>query len=162
MAIQLLREERFAEALDLVGRLPAVSARDPAVLLLRAVLLTHSGRLADAERAGNEILTVDELNAGAHHLLALCREGAGDRQGAVDHDQIAVHLDPAFAMPRLHLGLMARRAGDGETARRELGQALLLLAREDTSRLLLFGGGFGRDALLALCRAELVASGGRP
>jgi chemotaxis protein methyltransferase CheR len=161
-AIQLLREERFAEALDLVGRLPAVSARDPAVLLLRAVLLTHSGRLADAERAGNEILAVDELNAGAHHLLALCREGAGDRQGAVDHDQIAVHLDPAFAMPRLHLGLMARRAGDDETVRRELGQALLLLAREDTSRLLLFGGGFGRDALLALCRAELVASGGRP
>jgi hypothetical protein len=27
---------------------------------------------------------------------------------------------------------------------------------------LLFGGGFGRDALIALCRAELQATGGVP
>jgi chemotaxis protein methyltransferase CheR len=65
-------------------------------------------------------------------------------------------------MPRLHLGLMARRAGDREGARRELGQALLLLKREDASRLLLFGGGFGREALIALCRAELLPAGGIP
>jgi len=62
-------------------------------------------------------------------------------------------------MPRLHLGLMARRAGDWEGARRELGHALLLLEREDASRLLLFGGGFGREALIALCRAELKSAG---
>jgi chemotaxis protein methyltransferase CheR len=58
-------------------------------------------------------------------------------------------------MPRLQLGLMARRAGDWEGARKELSQALLLLEREDASRLLLFGGGFGREALIALCRTEL-------
>ena len=85
-------------------------------------------------------------------MLALCRESAGDRQGALDHDSAAVYLDPAFAMPRVHLGLMARRAGDSEGARRELGQALLLLKREEASRLLLFGGGFTRDALIALDR----------
>ena len=62
-------------------------------------------------------------------------------------------------MPRLHLGLMARRAGDTDAAHRELGQALVLLKREDASRLLLFGGGFGRDALIALCRAELQSAG---
>jgi chemotaxis protein methyltransferase CheR len=65
-------------------------------------------------------------------------------------------------MPRVHLGLMARRAGDSEGARRELGQALLLLEREETSRLQLFAGGFTRDALIALCRAELVSAGGMP
>ena len=81
---------------------------------------------------------------------------------AVEHDQVAVYLDQGFAMPRLHLGLLARRAGDAITARRELGQALPLLQREDSSRLLLFGGGFSRDALVALCRAELVAVGGTP
>ncbi|MGH3087155.1 MAG: CheR family methyltransferase, partial [Gammaproteobacteria bacterium] len=68
--------------------------------------------------------------------------------------------DPTFAMPRLHLGLLARRAGDREAARRELAQALSLLQREEASRLLLFGGGFVREALVALCRAELVAAGG--
>jgi chemotaxis protein methyltransferase CheR len=65
-------------------------------------------------------------------------------------------------MPRLHLGLLARRVGDDAAARLEFEQALLLLQREDASRLLLFGGGFGRQALIDLCRAELIACGGRP
>ncbi len=54
---------------------------------------------------------------------------------------------------------MARRAGDRESARTELGHALMLLKREDASRLLLFGGGFGREALIALCRSELAVGG---
>jgi chemotaxis protein methyltransferase CheR len=64
-------------------------------------------------------------------------------------------------MPRLHLGLLAKRAGDLAGARRELSQALLLLEREDSSRLLLFGGGFTRAGLVALCRAELAATEGK-
>ncbi len=162
LALELLREERFAEALDRVQALPAESALDPDVLLLSAVLFTHQGRLSAAEEVCRRLLAVDGLSSGAHYVLALCREGAGDRHGAADHDQVAVYLDPAFSMPRLHLGLLARRAGDRESARRELGQAAALLEREEPSRLLLFGGGFHRDALLALCRAELAACGGTP
>jgi chemotaxis protein methyltransferase CheR len=162
LALELLKQERFSDALDLLGGLPGDSQKDPDVLLLRAALLTHSGQLGEAERVGAQLLGRDELNAGAHYLLALCRESAGDAQGALDHDQAAIYLDPEFAMPRLHLGLMARRAGDWEAARRELSEALLLLKREDVSRLLLFGGGFGREALIALCRAELLMAGGVP
>jgi len=158
----LLKEERFPDALDLLGRLSAGSVEDPDILLLRAALLTHSGQLDAAESVSTQLLERDELNAGAHYLLALCRESAGDRQGALDHDRAAIYLDPGFAMPRLHLGLMARRGGDAEGARRELGEALLLLRREDISRLLLFGGGFGREALIALCRWELLSAGGLP
>ena len=161
-ALDLLRRERFAEALAEIQALPAESARDPDVLLLTGVLRAHSGQLPAAEETCRRLLALDELNAGAHYVLALCREGAGDRQGAVEHDQVAVYLDPAFAMPRLHLGLLARRAGDGSAARRELAEAVVLLQREDASRLLLFGGGFGRGALIALCRAEVEASGGAP
>ena len=139
--------------------LPGGATADPDSLLLRAALLTHSGRLDDAERVCADLLGLDELNAGAHYLLALCREGRGDRAAAIDHDQVAVYLDPAFAMPRLHMGLLARRSGQADVARRELGLALPLLQREDTSRLLLFGGGFNRDTLTALCRAELGAAG---
>jgi chemotaxis protein methyltransferase CheR len=160
--LELLKQERFADALDLLGPLPEELERDPDVLLLRAALLTHSGNLSAAENVGAQLLERDELNTGAHYLLALCRESAGDRQGALDHYRSAIYLDPDFAMPRLHLGLMARRAGDGEGARRELGQALVLLRREDASRLLLFGGGFGREALIALCGAELKSAGGLP
>jgi chemotaxis protein methyltransferase CheR len=157
--LELLKEERFADALELLGAETAKSAQDPDSLLLRAALLTHSGQLAAAERVSAQLLVRDELNAGAHYLLALCRESAGDQAGALEHDRTAIYLDSSFAMPRLHLGLMARRAGDWDEARRQLTEALPLLKREDASRLLLFGGGFRREALIALCHAELKSAG---
>jgi chemotaxis protein methyltransferase CheR len=161
IVLGLLKEERYLEALEVLGTLPSEFARTADALLLRAVLMTHSGELDASEQVCRELLAIDELNAGAHYLLALCREGVRDRQGAIDHDQVAAYLDPEFAMPRLHLGLLARRAGDHLVARRELGQALILLQREDVSRLLLFGGGFNRETLVKLCRAELAMSGGK-
>ncbi len=159
-AIELLESERFADALECLDGLPQDTRCDPDLLLLRAVLLTHSGQLDAAEAVCAQLRGIDELSAGAHYLLALCREGAGDRESAVENDQVAAYLDPGFAMPRLHLGLLARRAGDLRGARRELEQALVLLDREDASRVLLFGGGFTRDTLTRLCRAELRAAGG--
>ncbi len=159
-ALELLQQERFSHALSLVRALPDEAASDPNVLLLHAVLLAHSGQFSPAEDTCRQLLAIDEFNAGAHYVLALCREGLGDRRAAVDNDQFAVYLDPTFAMPRIHLGLLARRDGDRAAARRELGQAVTLLQREDASRLLLFGGGFRREALLALCLAELQSCGG--
>jgi chemotaxis protein methyltransferase CheR len=161
-AIELLRQERFGEAQALLAALPPESEKNADVLLLRAVLLTHGGNLAQAETLCRDVINLDEMSAGAHYLTALCREDAGDRSAAADHDRIAAYLDPTFAMPRLHLGLLARRAGDQQTARRELGEAMTLLEREDASRLLLYGGGFGRPGLAALCRAELRACGEAP
>lgn len=158
----LLRQERFAEAFEQIRALAPEASRDPDVLLLRAVLLTHRGRMAEAGEWCGKLLELDEFNAGAHYVLALCREAGGDRKGALDHDQVAAYLDPDFAMPHLHLGLLARKSADRERAREELERALSLLQREDPARLLLFGGGFGRDALIALCRAELTAIGERP
>jgi chemotaxis protein methyltransferase CheR len=152
--LRLLEREQFGEALAHVDGLPRGEAADPDRLLLRAVLLVNGGDPAAAAPICAELLALDELSAGAHYLLALCREAGGDRAGALDHHQAATYLDPTFAMPRLQLGLMARRTGDRATARRELGQARLLLEREDASRLLLFGGGFSRSALLALCQIE--------
>lgn len=163
--VELVRRERFGEALAVIDALPAEATDDPDVLLLHAVLLAHGGRLAAAQAASRRLLAIEWCGprgprvAGAHYVLALCCEAVGDRRGAEDHGQTAAYLDPTFAMPRLHLGLAARRVGDHAAARRELGHALVLLHRESASRLLLFGGGFDREALIALCRAELAACG---
>ena len=162
LAFELLRQERFREALDVLRSLPAAESDDPDVLLLRAGLLTNCGDLEAAEVLCQQILVADDLNAGAHYLTALCRERAGDTQGAMDHDRAAIYLDDAFAMPHLHLGRMAKRSADATTARRELEHAGMLLSREDPSRILLFGGGFSRDALVAFSRAELRSCGGSP
>ncbi len=160
LVLEAVRQERFSDALALISSLPPDSHEDPDALLLRAVLLTNNGRLDESEEVCSRLLALDELSAGAHYLKALCREHASDSTGAVEYDQMAIYLDAGFAMPHLHLGIMAKRSGDSATARRELGQALILLAREDASRLLLFGGGFSRDTLLQLCRTELRAAGG--
>ena len=161
LVLEAVRQERFADALALIGCLPADSNEDPDALLLRAVLLTNHGRLNESEEVCRRLLALDELNAGAHYLMALCREHDGDAKGAIEHGLTAIYLDPSFAMPHLHLGILAKRSGDDATAQRELGQALILLASEDASRILLFGGGFSRDALLQLCRTQLLAAGGK-
>ena len=158
-ALEYLHHERYDQTLQQLGRLPVEQASDPDVLLLKAVSLSHSGALDAAEATCRALLERDELSAGAYYVLALCREGRADLPGALEHDQTAVYLDPCFAMPRLHQGLLARRQGDTATARRDLGQALLLFQKEDASRLLLFGGGFSREALIGLCRAELASLG---
>ena len=111
----LLGDERFADALEAMHRLSPTERADPAALLLRAALLTHQGDVAEAERVCHELLRHDDLNAGAHYLLALCHERRGQLSTAADHDQTAVYLDPDFAMPHLHLGLMARRRRDADT-----------------------------------------------
>jgi chemotaxis protein methyltransferase CheR len=157
---ELLRQERFREALEALGKLPPETGRDPDIQILRAGLLTHCGDLEAAEAVCRQILSVDDLNAGAHYLTALCREHVGDVQAAMEHDRAAIYLDGAFAMPHLHIGRIAKRQADWITARRELEHAEMLLSREDPSRILLFGGGFSREALLACSRAEFRACGG--
>lgn len=154
-ALELLREDRLADARALLGRVPPESTRSPQVLLLRAVLSTYGGDLASTKDLCRELLHHDETSAGAHYLLALSLEHSGDLLGAANHDQLAAELDHTFALPHLHLGLLAGREGNKKGARRELQQALALLYREDPDRLLLFGGGFSREALMSLCRAQL-------
>jgi chemotaxis protein methyltransferase CheR len=80
---------------------------------------------------------------------------------AIGHYRLAAYLDPAFAMPRLRLGLLARRRGDDRTAVGDLDRALHLLRAERDDRLAMFGGGFGRIALSTLCRSERDACGSR-
>ena len=126
---------------------PAESGRDADVLLLRAVLLAHSGQFVErrtcvrtparsrrAERRRTlsaRVVSAKDLAIGPAPAITI---------------NFAVYLDPEFAMAHLHLGCSASRTDDSLTARREFEQAILLLEREDTSRLLLFGGGFSREA----------------
>jgi chemotaxis protein methyltransferase CheR len=159
-ALELLRQERFVEALAHIHAGSKAIDRNPDVLLLEATLLAHSGQLAVADEVACGLLLIDEWNAGAHYVLALCREHAGLSERAVEHHRAAVRCDQSFAMPRLHLGVLARRAGDRDAARQEFAQALVLLEREDASRLLLFGGGFSREALMSLCQSALKECGG--
>jgi chemotaxis protein methyltransferase CheR len=158
--LELLRRERFADALRVMDSLADPADPDPEALLIRAALLTHSGSLPAAERACRRLLEVDGRSAGAHVLLAMCREGEQDLPAAADHYRTAITFDPEFAMPHVHLGRLARRMGDRGTAHRQYTQSERLLPSETVRRILLFGGGFDREALISLCRTQSAAAGG--
>jgi chemotaxis protein methyltransferase CheR len=157
----MIHSDRFADALAFLTALPQDVSNDPDVLLVQAMLLAHSGKTKDAEAVCERLLIIDEMNASAHHVLALCRESAADIPKAMEHDRIAAYLDPTFAMPHLHMGLMGRRTGNRELARRELAHALTLLRHEDGARLMLFGGGFNRQSMIELCASALKDCGGQ-
>jgi chemotaxis protein methyltransferase CheR len=127
-------------------------------LLDEALLLVETGQINDGLRACAELMggsAPAELQAEVYFIQALAMEERGELSAAEWHHQRAAAKDAAFAMPHLRLGLLARRRGEVVAARRELHHAHDLLARESTERLRRFGGGFERDALRQLCRAEI-------
>lgn len=158
---ELFRQERFAEAMHALHDTPDANP-EAETLLLQAVLHLHQGDLAAAEAACRRLLDRDEMESGAHYVLALCLESAGQRVEACHQYRLAAHLDPTFAMPWLHLGMLTRRAGDPPGAGRALDRALSLLHQESAARIELFGNGFTRQALIALCRTERAACGKAP
>jgi chemotaxis protein methyltransferase CheR len=151
----LMQAERFEEALATLEALPPADRDDPDTLLLMAITLLELGQFDRATRVCASLLARDDLNATAHYVTALCHEQSSRRAAAIESYRVGVYLDREFAMPHLRLGLMFRRAGDLSSARRELENASLLLAREDAARILLFGGGFSRTTLINLCASEL-------
>ena len=157
VAVDAARHDaRWAEALALFERdeldaavhcLAGSSERD--AQLLRAIVHLQRGNL-------DAVMQLAPVDAESHYVRGLAAEVHGELDAAVMHHTAATRLDPTFAMPHLQLGLLSRRAADLPAARRALADALALLERETAERVVLFGGGFRKDALVALCRAELA------
>jgi chemotaxis protein methyltransferase CheR len=151
----LHRQERFTEALAHLEGVTDAGPEDAGVRVLRAMLLVGCGKFAEAEALCRPLLAENELETGAHYVAALCREQAGDLVVAEEHDAAAIHLDPTFAMPRFHLGRLLKRLGRPEEALLHFDAARAAFLKEDSTRLLLFGGGFSRGSLLEICRGEI-------
>ncbi|CAG0930886.1 partial putative biofilm formation methyltransferase WspC, partial [Planctomycetaceae bacterium] len=106
-AMDLWKRERFHEASAVLAKPTSSNRDDPDSLLLQAMLLVSRADSKNALSVCERLLEIDEFNAGAHYVKALCQEHIGNFSEAVEHDQTAVYLDPAFAMPHLHLGHLA-------------------------------------------------------
>ena len=161
--VELIQKERFAEALERVEARDADERSER--FLLRIVILTNLGRTVDAARAARARLARLPACPFSHYLLGVCSETLLEFEEARTHYAQSAALDPAFAMALLRLGMLARRAGQPDEARRALTAAIDRFSQQGARTLLLYGGGFGREALASLCRAELTllhASGGTP
>jgi chemotaxis protein methyltransferase CheR len=157
--LELVRQDRPGEGLARLAAMQGDIADRREIRIAKAALLVNAGGVADAETLTTQLLASDPLDAEAWYIRALCRERSGDRVGALDAAERSGRAEPAFALVRLYLGLQWSRRGDRIRARQELGDALRLLGREPEERLLLFGGGFGRNALMDVCRHELERAG---
>jgi len=161
--LELMQKERFEEALARVEASMIDSRSERG--LLRAVILTNLGRAVDAKRAVSARLERLPRCPFAHYLFGVCCESLLQFDEARQSYARAVEFDPAFAMAGLRAGMLARRAGQIEEARRRLSAALEHFPNQATRTLSLYGGGFTREMLASVCRAELaalgVAAGGR-
>ncbi|MCD5348827.1 CheR family methyltransferase [Kineosporia mesophila] len=155
--LDLMRAERFGAALGVVEVIdvptsPPGTPWETEVVLVRAILLSHAGDLTAAARDAHRLLGRGLVSADAHAVLANCREADADNRGAVLHWRAAADADPRFALAHLHLGRLSRTTGDRSGAGRAYDRAVELLPSESDRRMLLFGGGFDRQALLSVCR----------
>ncbi|HVK63096.1 MAG TPA: protein-glutamate O-methyltransferase CheR [Polyangium sp.] len=155
--LDLLEAERHDDALVVVTA--AGPDAPPELELCRAAIYGEKGRLRDAERTLGALLARGQCETGAHYLLGLLRENERDIERAAWHYREAKRRDPRFSLPHLRLGMVLRREGHGASARVELEKALELLEREERARIVMFGGGFRREVLLELCKAQLDALG---
>jgi chemotaxis protein methyltransferase CheR len=151
----LLQQERFVEALDVLEATRMTGGNGGLLCLRNAMLLLYSNKVAEAQALLNTLTNDATLAAEVHYALALCHEVDSRVQEAAYHHKLATHLDPTFAMPWLHLGMLSRRQGDHTAKRRELLQAHALLGIESPKRVLWFGGGCSRGSLMDVCRGEL-------
>lgn len=158
----LIESDQPDKALDLLGPMAANPAQRATATLITAALYYSQSRIEEAKQASQRLIDSGAHTSEAQYLQGLCFEHVGERDRALRSYQEAVRLDPGFAMAKLRLGTLQRRAGLQKEARHLLRQALAQLTQERHERLLLFGGGFQRPALLSLCRAELRALGVEP
>ncbi|MBI2393389.1 MAG: tetratricopeptide repeat protein [Deltaproteobacteria bacterium] len=154
-AMALFREERFERARALLAERPLCDVHDANVELLRAAVLANLGSFDEARASCRQVLARDPASARALCLLGLCAEHDGHLDDAARLHARATQLDESVAIAHLRLGQLSRRRGDRAGARLELQRALELFARASSPDLL--WGGFSRDTLVAICRAELSA-----
>jgi chemotaxis protein methyltransferase CheR len=157
-ARRLVLEERFGEALERLDALSESGRIEGEIALLRASILTNQGRFVEAIDACRRVLVDAPHAAGAYHLLGVAAEQLGRLDEARRHHETAITLQPAFAMSHWRLGRLSVRSLRPDTARRHFQDALTLW-RHDAAATVeaeLYAGGFGRDALIHLCRADLA------
>ncbi|HEY3807033.1 MAG TPA: CheR family methyltransferase [Kofleriaceae bacterium] len=146
----LVREERFAEARDAIGALDAQAAATGDATLLRALVAAQLGDAAGARSACEELLARTDRVPFARYLLALVE---ADPVRSEEHARAALAADPTFAMAAVHVALACKRQRTATPD--DFTRAITLLERDSAERVAMFAGGFTRDALIEMCRAEL-------
>lgn len=148
----LLRQERWSEAEQALRALDRADLRSQVLL---AQLCFVNNRIDEAQQRCERLLTEFFLDAEVHQLMAMCMEQRGRPALAFEHARRASYLDPKFALPHVLLGRLALKAGQKSAALQEFLTAKQRLPDEQTQRLRLLSGGFGRQAMIEYCETQI-------
>ena len=96
----------------LTAALASLKAEAILPILSAALEACNAGRPADGVRLASQVIDADAAFGLAWHVLALCRERAGDLNGALLAYEKAVALDPDDADLGNDLGRLAMQIGD--------------------------------------------------
>jgi Flp pilus assembly protein TadD len=116
--VQLLREEKFHEALTSFRLALRENATDTDVLLQMAVVHTRIGTGEEAIRLYRRVLELKPHASGAHYGLAFLLLGRGSRDEAVMHLRAFLARPPRTAGAERHVdharAVLAELTGEGE------------------------------------------------
>jgi predicted O-linked N-acetylglucosamine transferase (SPINDLY family) len=123
-AMQLYRQENFAEAKKLAGAILASSPKNVRALNLFGMCMHQSGQTADGIRSIEQAVNIDPAYAAGHNNLAALHKDAGQIALALQVMRRACELAPDSAEYLRNLGAMQLDAGEFSAARDSFTDAL--------------------------------------
>ncbi len=137
-AERLLAQGKTRDALETIDAAIVQRPEHARYHYVRGNILSHLERDDDARAAHLQAIDLDETDALPHAALGNLRglqPGAtpADKRAAIDHYQVALHLDPELATAHLSLGVVLLDLGRFEQAAEALENADRLAASVDTA-----------------------------
>ncbi len=96
-------------------------------VLLLARLRANQGKFNDALQLTEEALSIDQLDAGIHYLMANIHEEQGHIEKAYKALTIALYLQPDFALTHFNLGNIARKLNKNKESKKYYQNTIDLL-----------------------------------
>jgi len=125
----------FARATAQPLALPAVAQLSDQELLLQAFRLANEGHMDEAAERCETLLRKKSPPAGAHYLLGIIREAAGNTQDAEQLFRKTIYLEPNHYEALTHLSVIYDKKGDTQNARRFRERAARAYARNQIAGL---------------------------
>ena len=126
-ALDLYKQGRYAEAVDIILELDGLNRPEPRTLVLLARAYANQGRLEEARGWCEKAIRLDKFNPGIHYFRAIILQEQGLIDEAVKTLKQVLYLNRNFALAHFALGNLARQQNKFQESSKYLDNTLILL-----------------------------------